>query len=190
MKLQTGVYDAQMGRTGGGVFNTYLKSGSNEVHGSLFGYTRQTDWLANNFFYNASRTPRPDQPFYTWGGSFGGPIWIPKVYNGKNKTFFWVVTESYRQKSLLSDQYALPTALESQGNYSQSSAKIFDPLTSHTCTAADNCPSGITVVRNQFPGNIIPATRINPVGKRSCLTCRRRSAPAQPTLTTTQGQIR
>jgi trimeric autotransporter adhesin len=165
MKLQIGAYDAQMGRTGGGVFNTFLKSGSNEFHGSLFGYTRQTDWVANNFFYNASGTPRPDQPQYAWGGAFGGPVWIPKLYNGKNKTFFYVVTESYRQKSPLSDQYALPTALESQGNYSQSSVKIFDPLTSHTCAAADNCPAGVTVVRNQFPGNIIPASRINPVGQ-------------------------
>ena len=165
MKLQTGTYDAQMGRTGGGVFNTFLKSGSNEVHGSLLGYTRQTDWVANNFFYNASGIARPEQPFYTWGGSFGGPVWIPKVYNGKNKTFFWVVTESYRQKSPLSDQYALPTALESQGNYSQSSVKIFDPLTSRPCAAGDNCPAGVTVVRNQFPGNVIPATRINPVGQ-------------------------
>ena len=165
MKLQTGTYDAQMGRTGGGVFNTFLKSGSNDIHGSLFGYTRQTDWVANNFFYNASGTPRAEQPFYTWGASIGGPVIIPKVYNGKNKTFFWVVTESYRQKSPLSDQFALPTALESRGDYSQSSARIFDPLTSHPCAAGDNCPAGVTVARNQFPGNIIPASRINPVGQ-------------------------
>jgi len=65
MKLQTGTYDATMGRTGGGVFNTLLKSGTNEFHGSLFGYTRQTNWLANNFFSNAKGLARPDTPFYT-----------------------------------------------------------------------------------------------------------------------------
>jgi hypothetical protein len=165
MKLQNGTYDATMGRTGGGVFNVYMKSGSNDFHGSLFGYTRQTDWVANNFFYNQSGAARPDQPYYTWGGSFGGPVVIPKVYNGKNKTFFWIVTESYRQHSPLSDSYAVPTALEAQGNYSQSTAKIFDPFTSRACTAADNCPSGVTVTRDPFPGNVIPASRINPVGK-------------------------
>ena len=115
MKLQTGTYDAGMGRTGGGVFNTLLKSGSNQYHGSLFGYTRQTDWLANSFFKNASGAARPDTPYYTWGGSFGGAIRVPKVYDGRNKTFFWVATESYRQKSPLTDQYALPTAPSSIG---------------------------------------------------------------------------
>jgi trimeric autotransporter adhesin len=164
MKLQTGTYDATMGRTGGGVFNTVLKSGTNEIHGSLLGYTRQTDWLANNFFYNAAGTPRPDTPFYTWAGSFGGPVVIPKLYNGRNKTFFYLATESYRQKSPLSSGYALPTPLEAQGNYSQSSATIYNPLSARACTAADNCPAGVSMVRTPFPGNVIPASMINPVG--------------------------
>ncbi len=164
MKLQEQTYDATMGRTGGGVFNTLLRSGTNEYHGSLFGYTRQTDWLANNFFYNASGTPRPDTPFYNWGGSFGGPISIPKLYNGKNKTFFWLVTESYRQKSPLSDNYSLPTNLEKTGDYSQSATTLYDPTSTHACTAADNCPAGVTLARNPFPGNRIPSQRINPVG--------------------------
>lgn len=164
MKLQENTYDATMGRTGGGVFNTVLKSGSNAFHGSLLGYTRQTDWLANNFFYNASGRPRAESPEYNWGGSFGGPIWIPKVYNGRNKTFFFLTTESYRQKSPLSDQYDLPTALEKSGNFSQSKRIIYDPLTSRVCTAADNCPSGVSTVRTPFVGNMIPANRINSVG--------------------------
>ncbi|MFL6417703.1 MAG: carboxypeptidase-like regulatory domain-containing protein, partial [Bryobacteraceae bacterium] len=84
MKLQENTYDATMGRTGGGVFNTVLKSGSNVLHGSLLGYTRQTDWLANTFFRNASGQPIADQPQYNWGGSIGGPVSIPKVYDGRN----------------------------------------------------------------------------------------------------------
>jgi hypothetical protein len=164
MKLQAGVYDATMGRTGGGVFNTLLKSGSNEFHGSLFGYTRQTGWNANNFFYNAAGKVRPESTFYTWGGSFGGPVDIPKLYNGKNKTFFWVATESYRQKSPLADGYALPTALEAAGNYSKSSAVIYNPMSSRDCVAADNCPKGVTTVRDPFTNNIIPPSMINPVG--------------------------
>jgi hypothetical protein len=164
MKMQTGTYDASMGRTGGGVFNTLLKSGTNEFHASLFGYTRQTDWVANNFFYNAAGRARPETKYYTWGASFGGPVEIPKVYNGKNKTFFWVATESYRQQSPLADQYALPSALEKTGNFSQSSVTVFNPLTAHACTATDNCPSGVTMVRTPFAGNIIPTSLINPVG--------------------------
>lgn len=164
MKLQENTYDATMGRTGGGVFNTLLKSGTNDPHFSLFGYTRQTDWLANNFFYNATKTPRPDTPFYNWGGSFGGPVVIPKIYNGKDKTFFWIVTESYRQKSPQSDQYDLPTAAERTGDFSQSRLAIYDPTSTHACTAADNCPAGASSARNPFPGNRIPTSMINPVG--------------------------
>ncbi len=52
MKVQANTYDAEMGRTGGGTFNTFLRSGTNEIHGSAFGYLRRTDWLANNFFSN------------------------------------------------------------------------------------------------------------------------------------------
>src|SRR5215203_131666 len=96
MKVQYATYDAEMGRTGGGVFNTYLKSGGNSYHGSLFGYMRETGWLANTFFNNRNGTPITDQPFRNYGGSFGGPVNIPKVYNGKNRTFFWIGFEGYR----------------------------------------------------------------------------------------------
>src|SRR5260370_41039428 len=74
VKVQTNTYDAEMGRTGGGVFNTTRKSGSNELHGSLVGYTRQTDWLANGFFQNASGTARSQTPFYNYGGAIGGAV--------------------------------------------------------------------------------------------------------------------
>lgn len=163
MKLQENTYDATMGRTGGGVFNTLLKSGSNSVHGSALGYTRQTDWVANDFFSNRAGRPKQNTPFYNWGFSFGGPVVIPKIYNGRNKSFFYLTTESYRQKSPLTDQYILPTAAQKAGNFA-ASRTIYDPLTSRACTAADKCPTGVTTVRTPFAGNIISPNRINPVG--------------------------
>jgi len=90
MKLQTGTYDATMGRTGGGVFNTVLRSGTNEFHGDVLGYIRPNDLTANQFFLNAAGSAKPVTQFKNFAGSMGGPIWIPKVYNGKNKTFFFV----------------------------------------------------------------------------------------------------
>jgi trimeric autotransporter adhesin len=147
VKVQANTYDAQMGRTGGGVFNTTLKSGTNGLHGSLVGYTRQTDWLANNFFLNRSGTPRPDTPFYNYAGSIGGPVILPKLYDGRNKTFFWVAEEGYRQQSPLTNDYTVPTALERQGSFSQSGINIYDPVT-----------------HAQFPGNIIPQAKLNAVG--------------------------
>ncbi|MDQ6760773.1 MAG: TonB-dependent receptor, partial [Acidobacteriota bacterium] len=150
MKLQANTYDAEMGRTGGGVFNAYLKSGTNTVHGSVFGYAREGSWLANPFFFN--RNPlnagqKQDLPFRNYGASLGGPIVIPKLYNGKNRTFLWLAQEGYRQKSNLSQDLAVPTALERTGDFSQSSVTIVDPTT--------GAP---------FPGNKIPANRIDPVG--------------------------
>ncbi|PYU39067.1 MAG: TonB-dependent receptor, partial [Acidobacteria bacterium] len=153
VKVQANTYDAEMGRTGGGVFNTTLKSGSNELHGSLVGYTRQTDWLANGFFQNAGGTPRAETPFYNYGGSIGGPVILPKLYSGRNKMFFWVTEEGYRQSSPFGDIYAVPTDLERKGDFSKSIGpdgkplQVFDPVT-----------------HQQYPGNTIPQTSLNPIG--------------------------
>jgi trimeric autotransporter adhesin len=163
VNVQANTYDAEMARTGGGMFNTLLKSGTNQYHGVLFGSTRQTGWSANNFFNNAAGIPLPDQYNYTFGASFGGKVWIPKVYDGKDKTFFWLAWEGYDDTQANSQQFAAPTALERQGNFSQSLAKggglnvIYNPLS--TVQNADGSYS-----RTPFPNNIIPASQINPVG--------------------------
>jgi len=162
VKVQANTYDAEMGRTGGGMFNTFLKSGSNELHGSGFGYMRQTDWLANNFFNNRAGRGVPDQPFRNYGASIGGPIWIPKVYKGKDKTFFWISGEAYRQTSSTSTELAVPTALEKTGDFSRSFLSgtagavqtVYDPLTTQSNGA-----------RQPFAGNLIPGNRINTIGR-------------------------
>ena len=95
VKIQANTYDAEMARTGGGMFNTLMRSGTNTYHGSLYGHLRRTAWDANSFFNNAAGVPITDQPNDTWGASFGGAVWIPKLYNGKNKTFFYLGFEHY-----------------------------------------------------------------------------------------------
>ena len=162
VKLQANTYDAEVGRTGGGIFNTLLKSGTNEIHGSLLGYTRQTDWLANSFFYNSAGIARPETPFYNYGASLGGPVVIPHLYNGKNKTFFWAAFEGYRQKSPLSQNLSVPTAAERTGDFSHTFAAngslqtIYDPLSTTVVNGV--------VTRQPFVGNIIPADRLSPIG--------------------------
>ena len=163
MKAQTGTYDATMGRTGGGVFNTVLKTGSNGVHGDFFGDIRDTDWAANSFFNNLAGLPRTVDTWKNWGASLGGPVVVPK-YNGKNRTFFYVATEGYRQHQPVSAQYALPTAAERTGDFSQAGLTIYDPLSTRTCQPSDNCPTGVTAVRMPFGGNVIPPNEINKVG--------------------------
>ena len=148
VKIQSNTYDAEMARTGGGMFNTLMKSGTNEFHGSAYGHLRQTAWDANLYFNNAQGIPIVDQPNYTWGGSFGGRVWIPHVYDGKNKTFFYVAVEHYDDWSSDSGSFELPTALERVGNFTQSFG------------AAPRQPGTNT----PFPGNNIPTTSLNPVG--------------------------
>ncbi len=159
MKVQANTYDAEIGRSGGGMFNVFLKSGANDYHGSLAGYMRQTDWLANSFFNNRAGAPITDQPFRNYMGSFGGPVWIPKIYKGKDRTFFWASFEGYRDTQANSGVTSVPTAAERAGDFSSSLSAggslrtIYDPLT----TAADG-------TRQPFAGNIIPLSRISPVG--------------------------
>ena len=160
LKVQASTYDAEVGRTGGGSFNTLLKSGTNDFHLSAVGHLRETPWLANNFFANRAGQPIASQPFEDWAGSLGGPVVIPKLYNGKNKTFFFVTTESYRETDGSTTVLSVPTALEKVGNFSQSLYKngtqqvIYDPLSTNLTTGA----------RTPFAGNIIPPSEISGSG--------------------------
>ncbi len=161
VKLQALTYDAQVGRTGGGVFNTLLRSGTNTLHGSLFGETRQTSWLANDFFANRSGTPRPDSPYYNWGASLGGPVVIPHLYNGRNRTFFWVAAEGYIQTSPYTATFVVPTAAQKAGDFSKtynadgSLQVIYNPYDTYTDATGTH--------RRPYAGNVI--TNVNPVGR-------------------------
>lgn len=164
MKIQTNTYDAEMGRTGGGNFNTLLKSGSNTLHGNLLGTTRQTDWSANTWNNNYTGQARPNITQYTYEGSIGGPVTIPKIYNGKDKTFFWLTEEGYRQRSPLANNYYLPSTAERAGDFSAdgvvangvcvSGRCIYDPMTTD---ASGN--------RTAFAGNKIPLSRQSTIGQ-------------------------
>lgn len=156
VKVQANTYDAEMARTGGGMFNTLMKSGANDYHGSLYGHLRRTAWDANSFFNNAAGLPITDQPNDTWGASFGGRVKIPKLYDGKNKTFFYLGFEHYDDTQSASTLFASPTALERTGDFSKSYTRsgslltIYDPLSNGT--------------RTPFAGNVIPASRLSPTG--------------------------
>jgi trimeric autotransporter adhesin len=163
VKVQINTYDAEVGRTGGGTFNLFLKSGSNDFHAAAFGYEWLGSSIANNFFANAAGLPEVPQMWKNFGGSFGGPVWIPKVYNGHNKTFFWLATEGYRQNQTESSAIAVPTALEKDGNFSQSKyTNGTQQLIYNPASTVENANG--TYTRQLFPGNIIPATSFNPIG--------------------------
>ncbi len=160
VKLQANTYDAQVGRTGGGVFNTLLRSGSNQFHGSVLGETRQTAWLANDFFANREGIPRPDSPYYNWGASLGGFVpFLPEA-----RTYFFIGSEGYIQTSPYTETFAVPTALERAGDFSRSFNTdgtlntIYDPARTFRDASG-------AIHRTPFPNNTIPAARLSTVGK-------------------------
>jgi outer membrane receptor protein involved in Fe transport len=157
LKVQVKTYDADMGRAAGGVFNTTAKSGSNDWHGSAV-FINKPEWgVGNLYFAKKADLPKPPQYYYDWAGSFGGPV-------VKNKTFFWASTEGYLQESTRNNVLTLPTAAQRAGDFSQllnsagRAIVIYDPLT----TRPDPARPG-QFIRDPFPGNKIPANRLNPV---------------------------
>jgi len=159
VKVQVTTYDAEMGRTGGGVFNMTGKSGANTWHGSLLGQTRPASTRSLSFFarkaceLGAGSCEKPDTYFYLYAGSFGGPI-------KKDKTFFWASIEGYKTDTIDDSVVRAPNSRELSGDFSQSGVTIYDPLS----TRPDPSHPG-QFIRTPFPGNVIPANRIGPVAK-------------------------
>jgi len=153
--VQTNKFAAEYSRTTGAVVNFSIKSGTNQLHGTLYEFFRNRDLNANNFFSNRSGAARPPFNQNQFGGSAGGPI-------KKDKTFFFANYEEYRQRVGAPALTTVPTALERVGNFSQTRNAagnvviVADPLTSQ------QQPDG-SYLRTAFPGNIIPASRINKV---------------------------
>src|SRR5215204_7481733 len=176
-KVQTSSYDAQFGRTGGGVINVTTKSGGSEWHGTAYEFARRYELEANFFENNARNIPRfavdPNtkenlggRKLDQYGGNFSGPIHLPRfgeggpsTYSGKDNAFFFFAFERYREAIPAPRLLNVPTVLERSGDFSQSGITIFDPLT----TRPDPANPG-RFIRDPFPGNVIPANRISPVG--------------------------
>jgi trimeric autotransporter adhesin len=155
VKVQVTTYDAEMGRTGGGVFNMTGKSGSNAWHGSLLGQTRPAGAKSLQFFAQkacdngSGSCDKPDTYYYLYGGSIGGPI-------VKNKTFFWGSIEGYKSNTTDDSVVRAPDSRMLSGDFTQSGVTIYDPL------STVRNPDG-TYSRTPFPGNVIPANRISPI---------------------------
>ncbi|HEV8147287.1 MAG TPA: carboxypeptidase-like regulatory domain-containing protein, partial [Bryobacteraceae bacterium] len=164
-KVQTNTFDAQFGQSQGGVTNLSIKSGTNAFHGTA-GYSFQRpSFYANDFFLNKAGTPRPDFSFDRFGGSLGGPVWLPKVYNGKNKTFFLVGYERITDSRPRHDDTTntVPTPAMRNGDFSAltaaggSSYTIYDPATRVAI-------AGGRFQQQPFAGNKILPSRFDKVG--------------------------
>lgn len=149
-KVQTNSYAAEFGRGMGGVVNVSLKNGTNDIHGSAFEFLRNEVFDARNFF-TPPNTRKPPFKRNQYGLSLGGPVWIPKLYNGRNRTFFFGDFESTRVRETSTVQSTLPTMRMRQGDFGElpSTRRATDPTNGQP-----------------FANGIIPASRFDPVAAK------------------------
>lgn len=165
-KVLTGVFSAEFGR-GAGVVSVSTKSGSNEFHGTAFEFYRDEKYDARNFFAAKAPAPKPPLDRNQFGGAIGGPVF-------RNRTFFFFDYAGLRETRGLAFVNTVPTAETRVGNFSNfrdtsgNLITIYDPLTTRANPAFNPAlPASATnpqFLRDPFPGNVIPADRINPVG--------------------------
>jgi hypothetical protein len=161
--VQTATFDAQFGNTEGGVTSMSIKSGTNQIHGSVYYFAEPKDLAANDFFGNARGQDAPDTSSNRPGFTVTGPIRIPGLYDGRDKTFFTVGYERIKDVRPRFDAGAdvwVPTEALRRGDFSAYSQfiTIYDPMT--------RTPVGNGQYTGQpFPGNIIPQSRISPVSR-------------------------
>jgi len=176
--VQTSNYSAEFGQAGSAVMNVTMKSGGNQFHGNAYEYFQNEDLNAGQPFTNSGNGHllRPTQRRNDYGMTLGGPVRVPKVYNGQNKTFFFFSWEQFLQnQNFLPGVISVPTAAYRTGDFSAAitaasnknlgtdpvgraiiANTIYDPNTRHTA------PNG-QIVTDPFPGNKIPLGRFDPV---------------------------
>ena len=149
-KVQTGIYPAEFGR-GIGQVNVSTKSGTNSFHGTLFEFLRNDKVDAADYAF-VKAAPKNPLKWNQYGYTFGGPVWIPKIYNGKNRLFFMSNWEGFRERKSLQGIFNVPYVPMRSGNFSGLPA-IFDPAT--------RAQTGNQITAVPFSGNIIPANRLS-----------------------------
>lgn len=156
-KVQTGVYPAEFGRNTTQI-NVLTKSGGNGFHGTAFEFLRNEKMDAKNYAFTTNRPAKDPFKWNQYGGTFSGPVIIPKLFNGKNKLFFMGNYEAFRQRRSTQSVYSLPSATMREGNFSELANGIYDPATRRT-------ENGV-VTSDPFAGGIIPTNRISPIATK------------------------
>jgi len=162
IKVEAFQPDAAYGNTGGGTVNVVMKGGTNDFHGSVYEFHQNQRLKATPFFTNAANQRKPVTRFNQYGLTVGGPIWLPKVFDGRNKLFFFFGYEGIRQSEPEPTFSTIPTEAQRAGDFSGLLAAgsvytIYDPAT--------GVAEGARIRRQPFAGNRIPAARLNSVAR-------------------------
>jgi len=158
-KIQTNLYSADIGRNSGAVIDVITKSGTNQLHGSVFEYLRNSYVDARSYF-NKVGSAFPSFRLNQFGGSIGGPVFLPKIYDGRNRTFFFADYEGFRNTTQSFILGNVPTVKMRTGDFSEVEttpgvANIYDPTTTVTT------PTGFS--RTVFANNFIPLNKRDPI---------------------------
>jgi len=152
-KVQTGIYPAEFGRNVSQV-NVSTKAGTNAFHGALFEFFRNSKMDANDFGFTTTAPVKNPFVRNQFGYTLGGPVWIPKVFNGRNRLFFMSNYEALRDRKGLRQIADVPSAAMRSGDFSGIPQVIYDPA-----TRVRNASGA--VVASPFPGNLIPSNRFS-----------------------------
>ncbi|MDX1982273.1 MAG: TonB-dependent receptor [Bryobacteraceae bacterium] len=180
-KVQSSNLSAEWGRFGGGVLNVSTKSGTNDLHGSLFEFLRNNAFDANEFFNKGAGRATPAFRMNQFGYALSGPAWLGKLYNGRNRTFFF--TDYQGTKWRRGDVFigSVPTIAERQGDFTRTLnaqgqlITMYDPLS----TRPDPNRTG-QFLRDPFAGNSIPGARLDPIARRMVEFYPQPNAPGAP----------
>lgn len=165
--VDTNGFKAEYGHAGGGNMTYASKSGTNSFHGSAYEFLRNNDLDANNFFSNRSGIPISIYKQNDFGATVGGPVWIPKIYRGKDKTFFFFSYEGFRNRTGANGSvFTIPTPEMYNGDFSKwvTSAGVQIPIYNPIGQVTNQDGS---VTRQQFPGNVIPKSLFSPASLKA-----------------------
>ncbi len=154
-KVQTNAYSAEFGRGNGAIINAVIKSGTNDIHGSAWGFLRNNVLDARNYFDPVGKGAPPYEQ-YQFGGTFGGPVYIPGIYNGKNKTFFFVDYEGLRIHQADTQTLLLPDPAQISGDFSA--------LLDTTSVTGTDCNGNPTYAGEIFDTRLTQASASSPTG--------------------------
>jgi hypothetical protein len=161
-KVQTNFFSAEFGNTGGAVVNVITKSGTNDLHGTVYEFHRNSALNANDWFANRAGRSIPDFKRNVFGGVVGGPVKIPGLYNGTDKTFFFYDYEGTRRSEATTRTMTVPTALQRMGDFSDTRNSSGQLITVYNPYDTYKDATGKTL-RRPFTGNIIPTSMLDPI---------------------------
>src|SRR3984957_17858237 len=163
VNVQTSVLPAEYGRFSGGTISLITKGGTNQLHGTFYEFAEDTPLNALPFG-SSSTSVKPDAYRYQTGATVGGPIVLPRLYNGHNKSFFFFDFEDSRQSNGVANHYTVPNKNWLTGDFSDIPGQIYNPYSVHPVTNPDGSTS---YQRDPFPGNVIPASLLGSAGSKN-----------------------